>query len=79
MRSDTWRIFIGKEAGAMNDDAMQREYRYIARKYQLIHPNPVMAYMMMLSTGQKKFLEARTMVIKKFCEPYCWENRKKVK
>ena len=39
------------------------------------HPNPVMAYMMLFSTGKKRLDEARGIVIKKFCEPYCWENR----
>ena len=63
--------FYWKDAGIMRRAKdMLEKYRYIARKYQLIHPNPVMAYMMMLSTGQKKFLEARTMVIKKFCGLY---------
>ena len=55
-------------------EGIKAEYRYFALKFQLIHPNPVMAYMMLISTG-KKLDKARSIVIKKFCEPYCWENR----
>ena len=56
-------------------EGIKAEYRYFALKFQLIHPNPVMAYMMLISTGKKKLDKARSIVIEKFCEPYCWENR----
>ena len=53
------------------------EYRYFILKFQLVHPNPVMAYMMLFSTGKKRLIKARSIIIKKFCEPYCW-NRKHI-
>ena len=51
------------------------EYRYFARKRQLIYPNSVMAYMMLFSTGERQLLKARRIVIGKFCEPYCWTRK----
>ncbi len=69
--------FYGRKGSSQMSDheGIKAEYRYVAVKFQLIHPNPVMAYMMLFSTGKKKLDKARSIIIKKFCEPYCWENR----